>query len=700
MPPSLSPKLNGISLATMASSPRVDDDHDYDYHTPFEAHSPSPELDGLDDPYPTPEDMSSPITTDVLDQWPNRKYYPDEYAPLNPNCRTIVSSMRKVTKRWLKLGRDLSELWDEESPHGIMVKAIRLGHSNILNQTTFLRVRPLLQAIEANANPNNRDTIPTKEPKSKPIKRQRTEEDEAESDDSPRRKHNKSSHRDAICTPSFSRYSNGETSLDQQTEATTSNHMSHKLITIPANRTSIVHLASTSTTSGINDVPGVSTTIQRLRAGEMLLSRDIFLCVQTLNPPSDWCIFDPGFPFPNGHSPRHNRKRLPRHLVFFCNHEKNWSLCYIDTTTHILYHYNSCMALEMPTGRVKKWLETKSGINFGDPINVIERDCPQQEDSTNCGIFALVCLESLIHGRATPGMVNSELMRGSFADQIDETIIASENVTTSSSSPRPVSPEQSSITVDTSDLPTYSTPEARSSRSQVAKEPFGSERPPRTKSLQIDGSHLLRRSSLPPTRERQIPMDPKQPPESPLDISANGMTSTFAARSHLGAFLSQFKKAKIETDRLQRQLDKVLAKIQDQNSQLSLHRQQLQEQEQLERHLSEQIMEPDKKMELDDSIQEWLNSCPRASHPFGEQWLGTILAQASSAVEAMIVDGDSIAQQITGAKEACKFHQGQIARLTGEIEQGNDRKQDLEKRVETNKAELAEMKHVCADVLQ
>ncbi|KAF5230792.1 hypothetical protein FANTH_13684 [Fusarium anthophilum] len=170
----------------------------------------------------------------------------------------------------------------------------------------------------------------------------------------------------------------------------------------------------------------LSETISRLRGCDWLNDTDILHCVKLLNVPSEWLIFDPGYP--KATSELTNKDKVSANsLIFFINAESHWSLCHLDRQLGQLKHYNS-FSSEMPVSALKSWILEQPGIGLTGGLRICEEKCPQQEDGFNCGIFTLAFLQALLNGNSIPSEVNANKLRRDFAEQL-ETPTSSELVT-------------------------------------------------------------------------------------------------------------------------------------------------------------------------------------------------------------------------------------------------------------------------------
>jgi hypothetical protein len=220
--------------------------------------------------------------------------------------------MYTVAQRWVKLGRNVDDLWAE---NGLMEQSINLTGKKIFGQVSILRARELLGVIERDMaqKKEGRDFLPPHDPsthKSPPV-------------NYPKRTNHEHNGSPVCGTPSQPR--------------------------------------------------GLETsTVNVLRQGGMLWSNHIWECVQSLTLPPGWKVFDPGFPFSNeNHIGNRDRTMTsPRHLVFFCHAEGHWSLCYIDTQGDEICHYNSSQSILMPLDKLQTWLNANK---IGSDVKVTEK---------------------------------------------------------------------------------------------------------------------------------------------------------------------------------------------------------------------------------------------------------------------------------------------------------------------------------------
>ncbi|KAH7245486.1 hypothetical protein BKA59DRAFT_454548 [Fusarium tricinctum] len=290
--------------------------------------------------------------------WPSGDCYPSKYKPKNPDCLHILSGMYTVAQRWVKLGRNVDDLWAE---NGLMEQSINLTGKRIFGQVSILRARELLGVIERDMaqKEEGRDFLPPHDPsthKSPPV-------------NYPKRTNHEHNGSPVCGTPSQPR--------------------------------------------------GLETsTVNVLRQGGMLWSNHIWECVQSLTLPPGWKVFDPGFPFSNEKyiGNRDRTMTSPRHLVFFCHAEGHWSLCYVDTQGDEICHYNSSQSILMPLDKLQTWLNANK---IGSDVKVTEKKCTQQKDSQSCGLYALVFLRTLLEEKEMPLDVDLSLERSYFAEMVD-----------------------------------------------------------------------------------------------------------------------------------------------------------------------------------------------------------------------------------------------------------------------------------------
>ncbi|KAF5654418.1 hypothetical protein FHETE_11312 [Fusarium heterosporum] len=162
----------------------------------------------------------------------------------------------------------------------------------------------------------------------------------------------------------------------------------------------------------------VSKTTSRLRNDEKLKGNNISRFVALLKPSPEWHVFDAGYPFDQ--SVRTKELRASS-LIFFVNVDDHWSLCHLDKENRQLNHYNSSYKTTMPTGGPKSWLQGQRAIGLTGRIIIKEEKRPQQEDKVNCGIFALVILQSLLSGGDISLQVNAKRLRVVFAAGLEDT---------------------------------------------------------------------------------------------------------------------------------------------------------------------------------------------------------------------------------------------------------------------------------------
>ncbi|KIL94157.1 hypothetical protein FAVG1_02719 [Fusarium avenaceum] len=349
--------------------------------------------------------------------WPNEDWYPSKHKPKNPDCPKILSGMYNVVRRWVKLGRNVDDLWAE---NGLMEQSINLTSKKILGQISISKARELLWVIERDMaqKEEGRDFLPPLEKKRSTTRSQsQVDSSNIPALDSPSNMpdHDINSASESSFGFDITLWANESIGgiLPPRDPATNKPPPADS-----PKRTSHEH--SSSPICGTPSQPrGLEvSTVDVLRQGGMLWSNHIWDCVQSFTLPPGWKVFDPGFPFSNENHIG-NRDRIitsPRHLVFFCHTEGHWSLCYVDTHGDEICHYNSSQSIPMPLDSLQTWLNANK---IGFDMKITEKKCPQQKDSQSCGLYALVFLRTLLEGKEMPLEVDLSLERSYFAELVD-----------------------------------------------------------------------------------------------------------------------------------------------------------------------------------------------------------------------------------------------------------------------------------------
>ncbi|KAG6980037.1 hypothetical protein FocnCong_v009701 [Fusarium oxysporum f. sp. conglutinans] len=292
-------------------------------------------------------------------------WWPQWYAPFNDANRSIRAGMREKIQQYEEAGRDPRDMWDEYGNDGCMVKAIKNNPraKNRLTKATFEKVQLPFTITKPGSNRVRR---------------------------AKRRKRN--------CTPSH------QGDINDSVDARS-----------PSGVTSVDDDAASSQPKPLAD--SVRRTIARLYDDFMLRSDDISRCTKLLHPGDEWHVFDPGYPSEN--SVLQRPRTRANNLVFFLHAKYHWSLCHLDRQSGQLNHFNSMRDTEMPVSGLVSWLSKHPSIKPACRITIHEKDCPQQEDAFNCGIFALAFLQSLVNGEGIPTQVNARELRTFFAMHIE-----------------------------------------------------------------------------------------------------------------------------------------------------------------------------------------------------------------------------------------------------------------------------------------
>ncbi|KAM0239541.1 hypothetical protein ACHAP5_008264 [Fusarium lateritium] len=402
----------------------------------------------------------------IKEFWPKGEYYPSKHKPKNPDCPNILGAMYSATQRWVKLGRNVDEIWAE---NGLMGQSIEKTGKRIFGQISLREARGILEeferekAQEEEAGPEV--ILPRKK---KHVIRAYGSQPESLDTDSPSKmpKHNINVTPESSSFDSSSKLRNftGLGILPTRDPPTGESP--------PANPSK-----STSTPSQPRGVGML--TIDALQQGRMLWSKHIWECVESLTIPPDWKVFDPGFPFTNENHIG-NRDRMttgPRHLVFFCHSRGHWSLCHVDTLGDEIFHYNSFQSIVMPLDSLQTWLKANK---IGSDMTISDKACPQQKDDQSCGLYALVFLRTLLEEKEMPSDVDLNLERSYFA-----AMVAAQNESSSIQRSAPdaldtptfgqieqeISPDKAPSPTTTSDSPEYRGPSRPSSLTWPVRKP-------------------------------------------------------------------------------------------------------------------------------------------------------------------------------------------------------------------------------------
>ncbi|KAM0320230.1 hypothetical protein ACHAPQ_010007 [Fusarium lateritium] len=321
--------------------------------------------------------------------------------------------MYSATQRWVKLGRNVDELWAE---NGLMEQSIEKTGKSCFGQISLRNAREMLDRLEREKEQKEEGGPEVVPRKRKRVIRTYGSQPESLDTDSPSKmpKHNINVTPDSSSFDSSSKLRNftglgipstrdpptGESPPANPSKPTSQEHDSSPNYGTPS------------------QPPGVEMlTIDALQQGKMLWSKHIWECVESLTTPPDWKVFDPGFPFTNENHIG-NRDRMttsPRHLVFFCHSRGHWSLCHVDTLGDEIFHYNSIQSIAMPLDSLQTWLKANK---IGSDMNIINKACPQQKDDQSCGLYALVFLRTLLEEKEMPLDIDLSLERSYFARMV------------------------------------------------------------------------------------------------------------------------------------------------------------------------------------------------------------------------------------------------------------------------------------------
>ncbi|KAG7419355.1 hypothetical protein Forpe1208_v003493 [Fusarium oxysporum f. sp. rapae] len=299
-------------------------------------------------------------------------WWPPNYAPGNPRCTRILGGMRSLIRTYQKAGRDPNDMWKEDGEDGCMVEAIReLGQGRV-TQRVFKRVKLPFVTVE------------------KPTKR-------------------------AVGTDKRKLKREGSSAVENNTHDESTDDLAN-----PHSPSCQGDGDESASRDNHSMLEPVRQTISRLRCNYKLWSDDISRCTKVLDPSADkWHIFDPGYPFEE--SALSQRSLRANNIIFFINAKGHWSLCHLDRENGQLNHYNSLSGIEMPVGNLRSWVLKQPAINPSCGVTIQEKECPQQKDDFNCGIFVLAFLLSLLNGESIPSQVNAQELRMFLAARIEAT---------------------------------------------------------------------------------------------------------------------------------------------------------------------------------------------------------------------------------------------------------------------------------------
>ncbi|WKT54321.1 hypothetical protein QSH57_004905 [Fusarium oxysporum f. sp. vasinfectum] len=299
-------------------------------------------------------------------------WWPPNYAPKNPRCTRILGGMRSLIRTYQEAGLDPDDMWKEDGEDGCMVEAIReLGQGRV-TQRVFKRVKLPFVTVE------------------KPTKR-------------------------AVGTDKRKLKREGGSAVENNTHDESTDDLAN-----PHSPSCQGDGDESASRDNHSMLEPVRQTISRLRGNFKLRSDDISRCTKVLGPSADkWHIFDPGYPFEE--SALSKRSLRANNIIFFINAKGHWSLCHLNRENGQLSHYNSLSGIEMPVGDLRSWVLKQPAINPSCEVTIQEKECPQQKDDFNCGIFVLAFLLSLLNGESIPSQVNAKELRIFLAARIEAT---------------------------------------------------------------------------------------------------------------------------------------------------------------------------------------------------------------------------------------------------------------------------------------
>ncbi|KAF5010353.1 hypothetical protein FDECE_3469 [Fusarium decemcellulare] len=321
----------------------------------------------------------------------NRELWPEEYHPVNPACPRLRGRLDKFYSEAKDKNISRQALWEPGSDDGFLYKATKEdgkgGGGTRVRQRTPQRAMELMRAAEADQTGTNiHQAVKPLEIKSQESMTQ---------------------------TPPGTLHGEGPNLRRTRYEP-------------PIIISSGSESGDASASAKDEDM---KVTIRRLEENEMLCSKDIAMCLTTLDwNKKEWHVFDPGFP--NVPEPRRLVRPKAPHLAFFCHGKMHWSFGHLDTSELKLYHYNSCTTILMPTQKIIDWAIEQTVIAYKVPdththaidIEVQTEICPQQgdNDNVNCGIYALAVFKALVAGEDVPLTLDPGELRRYFAERLKQ----------------------------------------------------------------------------------------------------------------------------------------------------------------------------------------------------------------------------------------------------------------------------------------
>ncbi|KAF4468487.1 Potassium channel SKOR [Fusarium albosuccineum] len=314
----------------------------------------------------------------------NNELWPKEYHPVNPACPRLRGGLNKFYSEANEKGMSRQALWEPGSDDGFLYKATKEdgkgGGGARVRQRTPQRAMELMRAAEADQTGTNIHQAV------KPLE---------------------------IKTPPGTSHDEGPNLHPTRYE-------------LPITISSGSESGDASASAKDEDM---KVTIRRLEENEMLSSKDIAMCLTTLDwNKTKWHVFDPGFP--NVPKPRRLVRPKAPHLAFFCHGNIHWSFCHLNTSEAKLYHYNSRTATAMPTQKIVDWAIEQTVIAYkvldthtrAIDIEVQTEICPQQgdNDNVNCGIYALAVFKALVAGEDVPLTLDPGELRRYFAERLKQ----------------------------------------------------------------------------------------------------------------------------------------------------------------------------------------------------------------------------------------------------------------------------------------
>ncbi|KAF9776367.1 hypothetical protein IL306_005477 [Fusarium sp. DS 682] len=295
------------------------------------------------------------------------------------------------------------------------------------------------------------------------------------------------------------------------------------------------------------------------------------------------------------------------------------------------------------TGRfaiwTKDWGNSIITILFDSKCRIYERECPQQKDGFNCGIFTLAVLQALLNRKSIPSEVDADYLRSFFAGQLEGT---------AGSEPAKPSSEAMSPGVPSLDRP-----------------------------ASIEQGHSI-------AHNLGLPADPGE-----HDVA-------LPLLSHLQEFRMGLEKEEANLREKRNTLEKQEEHLANMSQERDSFQQELENDKRLAHHLAGEV----EKSEVDyQETCEWLDQFITGHKVESEnKLLNKIISDTESTIQSAAAEMNSLKEKLESAQTKCnEGHEG-IQKLEAKILSSTEQRDAMKNNLEKTRESLAQVKQMYAQI--